>query len=163
MIVDHVCMIISDFKAYIVRRCSFLCCFWGNRKPCCEGLYYGLNAFVSLECVCWNSNSQDNGTWRWGFGRWLGHDGRAPLMRSVLSQKEELPHSFCMWGHSEEVDVCTPEQWGEWFRTRVVQRMAHIQRRLAEAGNTGLLSARYQPWDSLLPGLGWAAFSTIFW
>lgn len=68
-----------------------------------------------------------------------------------------------MWGHSEEVDVCTPEQWGEWFRTRVVQRMAHVQRRLAGAGNTGLLSAKYQPRDSLIPGLRWAAFSTIFW
>lgn len=77
---------------------------WGH------SLSYALNICVSPKISMLQPNPQCDGIWRWGFGRWLGHERGALMTRLVPLEREtlEMISLSTAWRHSKKAAVCKP-------------------------------------------------------
>lgn len=94
--------VMTHYFAYI----PYLCAFTQTIRSGWDILYcYGLNICISPKFVCWNPNPQSDAIRKWGFGKWLGHEGRV-LMNGISALTGEAWESLLIpsttWGSGKK-------------------------------------------------------------
>ena len=83
-----------------------------------------------------NPSPQSDSIWRWGFGRWLGHENRAFMNGTSILIKETPESSLgpsTKWGHSEKTVIYESES-GPWpdiesAGNLILDRLPSLQKR----------------------------------